>query len=72
MASLGRSLVMIDNVTVDLSKDIVLGAFQEAAHIGMRLKIFKLLLAGHSNVSVYEHRLLTRCGIAYAVCMEET
>ena len=72
MTSLGRGLLMIDDVTVDLFKDIVLDAFQEAAHIGMRLKVFKLLLAGHSNVSVDEHLLLTRCGTAYAVCMEET
>ena len=72
MASLDRGFVMIDHVIVDLSENIVLGAFQEAAHIGMRLKIFILVLVGHSNVSICEHRLLTRCGAAYAVCMEET
>ena len=60
MASLDRGFVVIDHVIVDLSKNIVLGAFQEAAHIGMRLKIFILVLVCHSNVSICEHRLLTR------------
>ena len=72
MASLDRGFVVIDHVIVDLSKNIVLGAFQEAAHIGMRLKIFILVLVCHSNVSICEHRLLTRCSAANAVCMEET
>ena len=64
------SVVLMGDVLFDLPEDIVLSAFEEATHVGMRFKVVKLLV-GHSNISVCKYLVLTRCAANYAICMEE-